>query len=748
MEHSRPRLNRRQFMTMTAVGAGVLALPHILAPRAAAAPRGTYEPTWESVNQHPAAPEWFQDAKFGIYFHWGVYSVPAFYSEWYPHEMYKKGSPGHEHHIATYGNPEDWHYHNFIDGAENKDGEFVQFAPKLVADGGKFDPEEWAQLFADSGARYAGPVGEHHDGFSMWASEVSEWNAADRGPRLDLVGLLAQAIRARDMKLVISMHHALNATNIYYQYAPGHSDESLQRLYGQLPREQEMQLWLDKLTEVIDKYEPDIIWQDFGVGDIDENRRLEFLAHYYNHAESRGKEVVATCKDGISGPGQVQDWERGGPGVITEPYWLTDDSISSSSWCYTEGIEYYSGKAMLHAFIDRISKNGNLLLNIAPKADGSIPDGQREALLAMGNYLGKYGEAVYATRAWEVFGEGPTQIGGGHMEEPVEGTNKDIRFTRDKANTTLYLTVFGWPGDGAVLTSTTLPSNKINLDTLERAELLGPQAGSYIELEHRQDGSGLHLTMPSSAPDDTLAYVVKLTFSGQIPALAADSGAIVYTHVDYEGPSAVLALGGYTAADLSAAGLMDRSISSVRPIGAFQVVGYTGDNFGGESWTFTENVADLRTSGRNDAIVSVRVTINPTTYVRLENVTSGLVLDSGGDVPAGTDLKQWAWNGSTNLQWLVEDLGDGTCRLVNRTNGMVVDGWGAGSGGPVKQAAWNGGDNQRWEITNVRREGHKIINRGTGMALDGGGHRSSGSPAKQWTWDGSPNLQWRFVPAE
>ncbi|MEJ2195278.1 MAG: alpha-L-fucosidase, partial [Ignavibacteriaceae bacterium] len=156
-------------------------------------PKQEYQPTFESLEKANPVPEWFKDAKFGIYFHWGVYSVPAFGNEWYPRNMYIKGSAENKHHIETYGDPSAWPYNYFITGARDKKGNFVQFAPKLKSEGGKFDPDEWAQLFADAGAKFAGPVAEHHDGFSMWESKVNPWNAKDMGPKLDLVGLLAKS---------------------------------------------------------------------------------------------------------------------------------------------------------------------------------------------------------------------------------------------------------------------------------------------------------------------------------------------------------------------------------------------------------------------------------------------------------------------------------------------------------------------------------------------------------------------------
>jgi len=733
-------ISRRKFLSSTTGVAAAVTAANFLGASRACATTSTYVPTWASVDQHTPAPEWFQDAKFGIYFHWGAFSVPAYDSEWYPRNMYISGTAAQNHHVATYGDPSVWPYSNFIDGGRDKAGNFVQFAPKLVSAGGAFDPDSWAQLFKDAGAKFAGPVAEHHDGFSMWDSQVNEWNSVNKGPHLNLLQIFNTAIRAKGLKLLVAMHHAYNF-NGYYDHVPAQSDPSRQKLYGQLSTAAENQLWYDKLKEVIDRARPDILWEDFKVYAVDETQRLNFLSYYYNQATSWGTEVVATFKDGFDLNGEVLDFERGGPADITTPYWLTDDSISSSSWCYTVGIGYYTLPQMLHSLLDRVSKNGNMLLNIAPMADGTIPQGQRDILLGIGDHLSRFGEAVYATRAWTAYGEGPTKMGGGSFTTPIAGTAQDIRFTRSKDGTVLYATALGWPG--SAMSIATLSASRIDLTSLTKVELLGSTAGTYISVAAPvQDGGGLHVTLPSSAPYSAQAYTLKLTFSGAIPTLRPAAAVTVCQDVNYAGASAGLALGGYTAAQLQSAGLATRSISSLRVGPGYQVVGYAGDNFTGTAWTFTADNADLRPGGNNDAIVSLQVTFNPAAYVRLTNVTDNLALDSGGNVPSGSNLKQWTWNGSPNLQWQIVDLGTGYYRLVNRTNGMVADSWGAANGQPAQQAPWNGGTNQQWQITDRGNGQYTIANRTTGLVLDGGGQVASGSVTKQWTWNGSSNLLW------
>lgn len=482
-----------------------------------------YQPTWESVAKHPSAADWFQDAKFGLWFHWGVYSVPAFVDEWYPRRMYIPGEKGqYDHHVENYGSHTEWPYHNFINGAKDKKGNWVQFAPKLKSQGGNLDPNEWANLFEMAGAKFAGPVAEHHDGFSMWDSKVNPWNAVKKGPKLDLVKEFTEAFRAKNLKILLSMHHAWNLHG-YYEKVPPQTSDSLKLLYGQIDWREKDKFWLDKIKEIVDGYQPDYIWQDFALTGIGEKAVLEFLAHYYNKGIEWNKEVVASYNDGMKPEGQVHQYERGGPGNITYPYWLASDAISSTSWCYTQGIQFYSSGQMLHRLIDLVSKNGNMLLNISPMADGTIPQDQRDILLQIGSWLNKFGESIYSTRAWEVYGEGPTKMGGGSFTSPQLGNSKDIRFTRSKDSTTLYAISLGWPKTDSFLNITTLNSGRFSLQGLKGVSLLTEKIGNPTSLTYTQDEKGFKIYLPSQAPYTSSAYVFKLNFSGKIPSLMPQS---------------------------------------------------------------------------------------------------------------------------------------------------------------------------------------------------------------------------------
>jgi len=658
MSSSSFNISRRRLLA-AAAASGTLSVLRFAPEASANAGPQSYTASWSSVDQHPPAPTWFQDAKFGIYYHWGVYSVPAFSSEWYPRNMYNPGSIENQHHIATYGDPSVWPYQNFINGANDKSGRFVQFAPKLASQGGNWDPNAWATLFKNAGARFAGPVAEHHDGFSMWKSASNPWNSVAKGPKLDLVALHAQAIRGQGLKFMASLHHAYHF-NGYYQYVPAQSDPNLKILFGQQGAGPENLLWYNKLIEVIDGYQPDLIYQDFDLTAVQESYRLQFLAHYYNQAVAWNKDVVATYKDGFDNLGEVFDYERGGPGGLLTPYWETDDAISSSSWCYTAGLGYYTTQALLHALIDRVAKGGTMLLNISPMADGTIPSQQQTILLGIGDWLGRFGEAIYSTRSWASYGEGPTAMGGGSFTGPRAGTAQDIRFTRTQDNTVLYATTLGW--QGGTTTITTLGSNQISLSNLASIQLINNAAGTYTSLtNYSQDGGGLHITMPSSNPPfNALAYVFKLTFNGQIPTPGA-------------GPL-------------------------------------------------------------------------PTGWAKIANATTGLVLDSGGNVASGSGLKQWSYNGSTNLQWQLVPLGGGWYRIVNNANGMVADSWGnTANGATCMQSAWNGGNNQQWKLDPAGNGRYHIVNRGTGTALDGAGNTTVGSPTVMWAENNSTNNEYTIT---
>ncbi|WP_222847177.1 alpha-L-fucosidase [Pontiella desulfatans] len=424
----------------------------VLGSSCATNPGAGYEADWESLAAHEQAPDWFADAKLGIYFHWGIYSVPAFDGEWYPYHMYRDGKVK-EHHAKTFGDPATFNYHDFV--------------PMFKAEA--FDAEEWAQLFEDAGARFAGPCAQHHDGFAMWDSSVNPWNAADRGPKRDITGLLEKSIKARGMKFITTFHHARvgqryadkpeewGGYNSHFAYHPDFATSStnpvLRKLYGNMPEAEFNQYWFDQLKEVIDQYSPDIIWFDSWLKMIPQEYRKQFAAYYLNEAQKKNQEVVIAYKQ-VDMPSSigVLDIEQGGKKDLSESIWLTDVTLGTKSWCYVEGQQYKPAELVVRNMIDVWSKNGVVLLNISPRADGVIPQEQHYILLKIGAWMKKHGEAVYGTRAFDVYGFGHAKVEAGQhggQSATVQYTEKDGRFLRSKDGRFLYLFMLGKPAVGS-----------------------------------------------------------------------------------------------------------------------------------------------------------------------------------------------------------------------------------------------------------------------------------------------------------
>lgn len=396
-----------------------------------------YEPTWESLNQYEV-PEWYQDAKFGIFIHWGVSTVtggPIRYGQ----NMYREGQPLYERHKEKYGGWKEFGYKDFI----------PLFKPE------KFDPDEWAELFRKSRARYVVQVATHHDGFAMYDSSVTEWCAAKMGPKRDFVGDLSKAVRKRGMKFGTSSHYAFCWRFYSYRDDFDTVDPRYEGLYLK-PHDREdpaspefLEHWYARTTDIIDKYEPDIMWFDFGWNKPEfEPYRQKTGAHYYNKGIEWGKDVVL-CHKGDDSMRQtaVHDLERGIYEGISERPWMSDTKISQGNWAYTpDNDSFWSTEWIIHNLVEVVSKNGCLLLNVGPSDKGTITEQETQRLIEVGEWLDVNGEAIFETRPWKIYGEGPTKIEpGGHNEKnfPTNFHPNDIRFT-SKGNT-LYAICLAWP---------------------------------------------------------------------------------------------------------------------------------------------------------------------------------------------------------------------------------------------------------------------------------------------------------------
>lgn len=471
--------------------------------------QGPYKAEWDDLKRHNEAPEWFRDAKMGIYFHWGVYAVPAHGNEWYgramhvkskdsiPKEPFKQYTPSsYKYHVKTYGEPNEFAYHDFV--------------PMFKAE--NFDADDWALLFKKAGAKFTGPVAEHHDGYSMWDSQLTPWNAADTGPHKDIVGLLEKAIRKQGLKFMTTFHH--DRTNHWYPRIKGwpttSDDPKLQMLYMNVPDNLFHQIWQAKLGEVIDKYQPDLIWFDGRLSLIPDQNHVKFLAYYFNTAKKWGRDVMITTKEKGYYPPEisVEDFEKGRMDHLTDYCWLSDVTISRGSWCYTNNLKIKPAYTILYTFIDIISKNGCMLLNISPMSNGVIPDDQREVLLELGSWLNINGQAVYETRPWLEYGEGPTKMkGSGHFVGKTAYCDKDIRYTRSKDNKTLYAITMGWPQSEELKLSIVKVDNAVN----PNVTLLGYDKPIEFKVNDKKQPV---ITIPNLTENQRpckYAYVFKLT---------------------------------------------------------------------------------------------------------------------------------------------------------------------------------------------------------------------------------------------
>jgi alpha-L-fucosidase len=461
-------------------------------------PAGPFQASWDSLVKY-AVPDWYLDGKFGIFIHWGVYSVPAFGTEWYPRNMYRSQDPAFKHHVETFG-------------SQNKFG-YKDFIPLFKAE--KFDPAHWADVFRRAGAKFVVPVAEHHDGFPMYDSALTEWCAGKMGPKRDIVGDLAKAVRAQGLTFGLSTHRAEHwwFYNAGMAFDSDVKDPRYAGLYGPAkpdktqPDKAYLDDWLARTVELIDKYQPQLVWFDWWIEQPVFQPYLQTLAAYYYNRGAEWKKGVAINYKNASFPDKaaVLDIERGQLAEIRPFFWQTDTAISKNSWGYVANQDYKTAASIVGDLIDIVSKNGALLLNIGPRPDGTIPEAEEKILLDIGAWLAVNGEAIYGTRPWKIYGEGPTPVVGGSFNDTKRAafTPRDVRFTAKGG--VLYAILMAWP-EGETAIASLAKGSALYPGDIKSVSLLG----SPEKLTWTRGASGLKVRMPARKPCD-YAFVLKIT---------------------------------------------------------------------------------------------------------------------------------------------------------------------------------------------------------------------------------------------
>jgi alpha-L-fucosidase len=473
---------------------------------------GPYRPDAATLLNYQQ-PQWYKDAKFGIFIHWGVYSVPAYGSEWYPRNMYQRSD-------STYKDFQT----RFANGDDAKG--YKDLIPLFKAE--HFDANAWAKLFKESGAQYVIPVAEHHDGFAMYDSALSDWTVVKMGPKQDTLGELEKAIRAQGLHFGMSFHRAehdwffdggrtfrsdVNDPKYASLYGPAHqridggNSDFMQQDFTYVSQAFARD-WLARASEIVEKYHPEVVYFDWWAGQPGYRpEMLEFASFYYNFAAAHNYGGVIDIKiDDLPWKAGARDFERGAQDHILKDHWQTDTSVSNQSWGYIQNDTFKSPDFIVHQLVDIVSKNGNLLLNIGPRSDGTIPDQVQSTLRDIGAWLKVNGEAIYSTTPWLTFGEGPTQVKAGTFSDTDVHTytTEDFRFTAKGQN--VYAIGMSCPKDGKAEIHSLGWAHEAANFPIGNVELLG----STEKVKWTQGADALTVTLPSDASCQ-YAYALKLT---------------------------------------------------------------------------------------------------------------------------------------------------------------------------------------------------------------------------------------------
>jgi alpha-L-fucosidase len=490
---------------------------------------GPYKPSWDSLLQYDA-PEWYQDAKFGIWAHWSPQCVPEC-GDWYARNMYMEGSPQYKYHLEHYGPPSRFGYKELC----------AQWT--LL----NWQPDELISRFKKAGARFFIALANHHDGFDTWDSKHHPWNAAAMGPHRDVVGTWAAEARKQGLRLGVTVHQARNwwwfqtahgtdksgaAAGIPYDgqlTGPEGKEQWWQGLdphllYGvkhpteALPDVSYAKDFYDRTRDLIDRHNPDLLYFDNSLLPLGW-AGMNIGAYFYNHglATHGGRmEAILNVKQVPErlAKAVVADYERGITAGIMKYPWQSETCIGE--WHYHRVLYekpgeyggYLPPRDVVHWLIDTVSKNGTFVLNIPGKPDGTIDSKEIAVLDGVTEWMSVNGEAIYETRPWKVYGEGPNSVKSGSFQgKSVSKLGaKDIRFTRNKANNAVYALVLGWPTEAIVVQSLG-SSASTQPGKVARVELLGTGAA----VKWVQNADGLRVELPAQyRPAVDYAAVLKV----------------------------------------------------------------------------------------------------------------------------------------------------------------------------------------------------------------------------------------------
>ena len=541
-----PGISRRSFLRNTAASAALARAGAAFAQQTAIAP-GPFQASYESLKQY-RTPEWFRDAKFGIWAHWSAQCVPE-QGDWYARRMYMQGDPVHDWHTQHYGHP-------------SKFG-FMEIDNLWKAE--KWQPEQLMGLYQAAGAKYFFALANHHDNFDNYASTYHAWNSTRIGPMKDIIGTWAKVARAHNMKFGVSNHsshawhwfqtaYGYDATgplaNVRYDaYTVTKADGKGKWWDGYDPQElytgrnlvlpdglntveqqtawhkahdgkwheedppedpRFAELWYLRTKELMDKYTPDLLYFDdteLPLGD----KGTRVTAHVYNSSIQRNgsQQAVVFAKHPMPehAGAFTLDIERSRSTEILAEPWQTDTCIGD--WHYKRSLfeqhKYKTPEVVIALLIDVISKNGNLLLSVPVRGDGTLDEDEHAFLAALATWVPKHGEAIYGTRPFTVFGEGPPEpIEKSMSEKTRPHTAEDIRFTT--RGNMLYAFVLAWPTDGKVRVKTLRKGGEHAPRAIQRVEMIGASA----PLRYTQTADALEVTMPGDKPNP-YAYVLKIT---------------------------------------------------------------------------------------------------------------------------------------------------------------------------------------------------------------------------------------------